>query len=259
MKKKLYNTEIEVVYSKRINHEMNIKAISSVDNMKFNQEINSIVLFFGRLILHKLNDLDKIRIEFFETSGIFDIKAPIEISKICHIYKTFDFENYFAQNKLERRKIILETMYESIKDMCQKLNYDLEPFTIAYEKVKDLDYINKFVYKKLTFSRNRKNKAGIEIETNEDAATISVLFTDRNEKPMQKVEILKTLPHDMFIYRAIHKGKWISPNEYQVSDSSGQVNFIANLLGGSTIKYVPKSGTQEKLKEAVNELNLQLV
>ncbi len=224
---------------------------------KFNTETNVISSLFDYCFNKHIIGLVKIRIELSRKKNINNV-FPIR-DKICHIEKTFDFDNYFAQNKLERRKIILETMYESIKDMCQKLNYDLEPFTIAYEKVKDLDYINKFVYKKLTFSRNRKNKAGIEIETNEDAATISVLFTDRNEKPMQKVEILKTLPHDMFIYRAVHKGKWISPNEYQVSDRSGQVNFIADLLGESTIKYVPKNSAEEKLKEAVNELNLQIV
>ncbi len=249
MNTKLY-TEIVSTFHSTINADK---------KKKFNLSANVVSSLFDRNLNRHYKGLAKVRIDLSNKKDFYLFSEPCKVSPICHIDKSFDFENYFAQNKLERRKIILETMYESIKDMCQKLNYDLEPFTIAYEKVKDLDYINKFVYKKLTFSRNRKNKAGIEIETNEDAATISVLFTDRNEKPMQKVEILKTLPHDMFIYRAIHKGKWISPNEYQVSDSSGQVNFIANLLGGSTIKYVPKSGTQEKLKEAVNELNLQLV
>ncbi len=87
--------------------------------------------------------------------------------------------------------------------------------------IKELNYINKFIHGKLTFSRNRKHKTGIEIEVNEKAATISVLFTDVNEKPLKKVDVLKTRPHFMYIYQVIQKGKWLSTSEYQVSDSSG--------------------------------------
>ncbi len=222
---------------------------------RLNLDANTISSLFDRCLNRHYNGIYKIRIELSDEKKHYIFSEPSKISAFCHITKYFDFDNYFAQNKIERRKIILETLYDSIKDMCQKLSLDLNPFTKAYEKIKELNYINKLMFKKLTFSRNRKHKAGIEIETNEDAATISVPITDSNEKIVQKVEILKTIPHDMFIYSAIHKGKWISLNEYQVSDSSGQIKFIANLLGKCDINYVPKNNTVEELKDAMKKLS----
>ncbi len=240
--------EIELVCNESV-------AFDDKKQTKFNLAMNAVSLLVEQNLLVEKSNPDKLRIDLFDKENINNIYEPDVIGKICHIEKSFDFDNYFAQNKLEGRKIILETMYDSITDMCQKLSLDLNPFTKAYKKVKELNYINKFMFKKLTFSQNRKHKAGIEIETNEDAATISALITDKDRKQIQKVELLKTLPHDMFIYSVIHKGKWISINEYQVSDSSGQINFIANMLGKCDINYVPKNNTIEELKEAMKELS----
>ncbi len=229
--------------------------IGVIEKKKFNRGANTVSSLFDRCLSKHYNGLTKLRISLIDKNDYYTFSEPSKMSPIYHVAKTFDFDNYFAQNKLEGRKIILETMYDSITDMCQKLSLDLNPFTKAYKKVKELNYINKFMFKKLTFSQNRKHKAGIEIETNEDAATISALITDKDRKQIQKVELLKTLPHDMFIYSVIHKGKWISINEYQVSDSSGQINFIANMLGKCDINYVPKNNTIEELKEAMKELS----
>ncbi len=222
---------------------------------KFNIGANAISSLFDRCLNKQYKGLVKILIELTDKNIYYTFDKPSKVSPFCHIVQSFNFSYYFAQNKLERRKIILETLYDSIKKMCQQLNYDLEPFTKAYQKVKELNYINKYIHGKMIFAKNRKHKAGIEIEVNEDVATISTLFTDKNNKPLLKLGLLKTLPHYMFIYRIIHKGKWISTSEYQVSDRSGQINFVAKLSGDSTLILNPKNSTEKELYNILNKYN----
>ncbi len=224
----------------------------------FNLGTNTISSLFDRCLNTHYDGLVKLRIDLSNKKNLYIFSKPTKNSPICHIDKSFDFENYFTQNKLEKRKIILETLYGSFQEISYQLNYDLKPFTQAYEKVKTLNYVNKYIHGKLTFSRKRTHKAGIEIEINEQAAIISVVFTDKEENQIKKVKIVETLPHYMFIYRVINKGKWISSNEYQVSDKSGQINFVVKLKDKpeKTIVFKPKKSSEKELREILNKTNL---
>jgi len=246
-KQNLY-TEIVTDFHSTLDHEK---------KRTFNTSGNTVSSLFDSCLNRNYKNLVKIRVDLTNKKDFYLFSEPCQVSPICHIDRSFNFDNYFKQSKLERRKTILETLYASIKDMCEKLGYDLEPFTRAYEKVKELNYINKYIHGKLTLSRKRTHKAGIEIEVNEEAATIAVLFTDRNEKPIHKVVIMNTLPHYMFIYRAIHKGKWISAKEYQVWDRSKQILFTCNLESDTaTVSFQPKTETEQELRAVLDELRV---
>ena len=222
---------------------------------RFNFQANRITLLFAQNFRKTINNLSKICVELVDFETDIKIFEPDKISPIAFIEKSFDFDYYFAQDKLERRKIILETLYEAIAALCEKAGYDLSPFTQAYEKVKELNYENRFIYNKLTSSPNRKHKAGIQIEVNEEAADISVVFD--TAKQLNNIKILRTLPHYMFIYRFIHKGKWIDNEHYMVSDRTGQVHFTASLTGGeATVEFTPKNRTAEELKMALQKIKV---
>ncbi len=209
---------------------------------------------FGTCLNTKFKGLRKVVIQLVDDSKVMKIYEPHKISPIASIFLSFDFDNYFAQSKQYRRKIILETLYDAIKEMCQKMNLDLLPFTIAYEKVKELNYENKFIYGKLTSSPNRKYKAGIEIEIIEEKAILSAVLNNGTEKS-QTIKFLETLPHQMFIYRLVHKGKWTSKDIYTVSDKSRQINFdILFKDNTSKIRFEPKTATIEDLQKALKSV-----
>ena len=230
--------------------------------LDFNQSTYIITDLFDRYLNQQIKGVRKIRIEFTDKVDILDIYLPESISPICHIHKSFDFDNYFAQSKTDRRKIILETLYDAVKNLCKETDYDLTPFTIAYEKVKELNYENKFIYGKLTSSPNRKLKAGIQIEVTEEKAILSVVFSDapksaRFQKSgrFEEVKFLETLPHYMFIYRLVHKGKWTSSNIYTVSDKSRQVNFDVSFTDKiSKLRFEPKTATIEVIENTLKSV-----
>ena len=243
-----YYIELEIVCDETVK-------LADNKQTEFNLALNAISLLFEQRVIYKFTTLQKIRINLFDDERKLTIYEPDKISPIAFIEKSFDFDYYFAQNKIERRKIILETLYEAIVALCEKAGYGLSPFTQAYEKVKELNYENRFIYNKLTSSPNRKHKAGIQIEVNEEAADISVVFD--TAKQLNNIKILRTLPHYMFIYRFIHKGKWIDNEHYMVSDKSGQVHFTASLTGGeATVEFTPKNRTAEELKMALQKIKV---
>ena len=136
--------------------------------------------------------------------------------------------------------------------MCEKLNYDLTPFTTAYEKVKELNYENKYLYQKQTFSPDRKLKAGIQIEIVEEKAIHSVLFSDKNGNELKSITFLETLPHYLFIYKLQYKGKWLSPDTYTISDKSKQIFFDVSFSSGDvSVRFEPKTRSIEELEEGL--------
>ncbi len=245
-----------ILYTEVVNHFYS--TITNEKKKEFNLGANTISSLFDRCLNTHYGGLFKVRVELTNKKNHYTFDQANNVSPFCHIVKSFDFENYFTQNKLEKRKIILETLYGSFQEISYQLNYDLKPFTQAYEKVKTLNYVNKYIHGKLTFSRKRTHKAGIEIEINEQAAIISVVFTDKEENQIKKVKIVETLPHYMFIYRVINKGKWISSNEYQISDKSGQINFVVKLKDKTEkiIVFKPKTSTEKELRGILNKTSL---
>ncbi len=183
------------------------------------------------------------------------ISLPHRIAPRIFLFNSFDFAHYFAQPKMERRKIVLETLHSSICEIPKYYPLDLVPFERAYQKVKDANYICRFIYGKLTATKNRLFKAGIEIEINETEATISVLFTDKDENPLKRVELLKTMPHYLFIYRVIHKGQWISNSEYVVCSKSYNYQFKTSLESNTAELFLnTEQHSEEKLRAVLQEI-----
>lgn len=245
------NIEIQVVSSHNITNYEEV-------GKKFNSGANVIAYLFENNLEFKMKGLNKIRVELQNENsqhetGVF---LPAKLTPRVFIRKSFNFDHYFAQPKPERRKIILETLYESIVAMCEKAGYDLAPFTAAYEKVKELNYENRFIYGKIKSSPNRKMKAGIEIEVTEEVATISAYIQLSGK--VERITLLKTIPHYLFIYRFIHKGKWTDSNTFVVSNKSGEVNFVVS-LSDKSVKTVfePKNNTVDELKQLLNENTIE--
>ncbi len=222
---------------------------------KINGSTQVVTHLYSRILNLSINNLHRYNVELIDKPKVNNYYKP-NFNRISHIEKSFNFNNYFTQSKYNRRTIILETLYDAIKEMCQKMNIDLLPFTIAYEKVKELNYENKFIYGKLTSSPNRKYKASIEIEIIEEKAILSAVLNNGTEKS-QTIKFLETLPHQMFIYRLVHKGKWTSKDIYTVSDKSRQINFdILFKDNTSKIRFEPKTTTIEELQKALKSVGL---
>ena len=225
---------------------------------EFNFSTNVVSSLFDRCLNWTIEGLRKYRIDLHDQRDVFKVHLSDSYTKIAHCHKTFDFNNYFKQSKLKRREIILETLYEAIKNLCKIAGYELKPFTIAYNKVKELNYENIYSLNKPTASRNRKQKAGIQIKFTDESACISVVFYEYKANDESKcIEIFKTYPHHHFIPQIAHKGKWTQPNVYTISDKSQQINFDVSFTDNtSQLRLEPKTATIEELKKTLKSIAL---
>jgi len=223
---------------------------------QFNLDCNVVSHSFDRCLSLQIKGLVKIRIDLTSKNDIMRISGPVEGISVAIIVKSFDFNLYDSLSKYERRRLILETLYDSIKPICEKYGFDLAPFKAAYEKVKELNYENRFMYDKLTLSPDKKHKAGIQIEVNEEIADISTVYFDCKTMQLYKqVNILNTIPHFLFMYKLINKGLWVDSETYTVTNKSQEVQFVTSLKNDSVdIKLIPQIHTLEELQEALKRV-----
>jgi len=97
----------------------------------FNMSTHQVSIMFEKALNCKFNDIQKLRITLSE-DGEYLFSPPVEMFPFVFIDKKFDFNSYWAANEAERKKIVVETLYEGIKDMCEKMKLDLAPFHQAY-------------------------------------------------------------------------------------------------------------------------------
>ncbi len=223
---------------------------------EFNQSAYCVTDLFDRSLSLKIKGLFKYVIELHNKPNVLKVHPPDDYTKIAHYHKTFDFDHYFAQPKPKRRKIILETLYEAIVALCEKAAYDLTPFTAAYEKVKELNYENRYMVGKSKISPNRKYKAGIQVEVTEKAAEISVVFEDfPSLKDLANLKVVRTQPHFFFIQQLVNKGKWKGSDTFIVSNKSGEINFAVSLKDKTAeVQLTSKIKNEDELKKEYEDL-----
>ena len=214
------NTYIEIAYEGNNADKEQVKA--------FNKSTYIITDVFDRQANLKLTGVRKILIEL-QDEAQYQVFPPSKVSPMILIRAPFNFAQYLAKDKYSRRGFILDTLYKAIEQMCSKLNYDLQPFHEAYEQVKALNYQNAYIHGKLKSAPDRTHKAGVHIRVEEEHAVLSALVQDSEGNETTRIEILRTLPHYMFIYKFIHQTKWLDKDRFQISDKSGQVVFEVNV------------------------------
>ena len=255
------NAQYQKIFNMKQNTEIQIaigmeSQLSQKKEYEYNQSFQYIAFFYSRLLNAPIDQIDRIRLELIDNNndlyeGIF---GPRKDAPRIIIRKTFGFSAFETYNKKERRQATLETLYETLKVLCTNFNYDFQPFQRAYEKVKELDYQNKYIHGKLKTAPDRTHKAGVHIRVEEEHAVISALVQDGEGNETARIEILRTLPHYMFIYKFIYQTKWLDKDRFQINDKSGQVVFAINVAEQkATLHLQPKNLSLPELVQEVTQ------
>ncbi len=102
----------------------------------FNRSTQKIAELYEKVLNLKVKGIEKlVLILFHDKEYLFN--PPFEMFPFVLIDKKFDFDSYRAVSEEGKERIILETLYESVVDMCERMKIDLAPFSVAYEKVKE--------------------------------------------------------------------------------------------------------------------------
>jgi len=115
-----------------------VGAVKWVKNAyEFNMSTHQTSIQYEKILNLYIPNIHKLRIKLSEDRG-YIFSPPVEMFPFVIISKNFDFNTYWKATENERKTIILETLQESVLDMCEKMNLDKTPFEKAYREVQSI-------------------------------------------------------------------------------------------------------------------------
>ena len=230
--------------------------VDIIELKKFNLFANIIASSYQHFFTTKISGLSKVAIDLYQHKIPLRICDYKQTDKVCVIFRTFDFTDFLKKDKSKRQREILEILQDSLIKMCEKFQLDKTPFINAKNKVIESNYKNQFLFNKLTLSKNRKHKAGIEINMTEAGAAINILFTDKNEKIITRKEVFRTQAHYYFVYQIVSSGKWLNNEQYIVSSKNKNVNFVASINSDEVRIDIQPKEKEAEIREKLNTLTV---
>jgi len=108
---------------------------------EFNRSARPVSELYESTLKLKVKGIRKLRIELSDIQE-YIFNPPVKMFPLVLINKKFDFDSYWSATENERKLTILDTLQESVLDMCQKLELDKTPFEKTYKEVKSTLYVS---------------------------------------------------------------------------------------------------------------------
>lgn len=202
-----------------ISREFNINKQSEIK--KFDGEIICIVDYFYRMLK---------QYSWKSPYGYIFIKlGSKEYEQLSGLYETgikFDFMQFYKKDVLQRRKIILEILYNVFKKISNLHDLDIELIQYIYDKIVLSNFENKrLIRNKLFRSPSQKLFAGILLECEEKMSKVTFQLYDKDKKTILESNQLFEVPtFDLEILNYL-KPKWIDNNTFTLHDESQEISF----------------------------------
>lgn len=225
--------------------ESNLNAIS------FFKKGNNITDIINRLLALeriKIKGVQKITISLGSEKGEDKIFPPVKgVSPVVNIMKwNYDFSEFNRSSEAKQNELILSLIDQSISDASMKFAWSFDSWKSIIEKVKLAAFRNSYWEWPPKISRDRKTKAGVEINGNEDECTIAIVFSNENDIPFKKIELIKTRPTRFFVSSLLGTAKWVSNNEFELIDKKEEIHFKASLNSEKAeVYFTPKNRKQD--------------
>jgi hypothetical protein len=139
--------------------------------------------------------------------------SKIRTGGVCELQVVYDADEFFALSNYDKKVTTLRILKQGIDLVAEEKHWDKEPFDIAYNKVIECDYVNKWIWKKTKYNPSKKLIAKIYGEHDVDSVDISLVILNRKGEELKRVKIISTLPDELCY--SIHLGelRWVSDSE----------------------------------------------
>lgn len=148
--------------------------------------------------------------------------ATEESSSVLKYYKAFDFNKFYDMDEMAKKKLMLDTLYDSLIDLCDKFGWLKTPFNEAYKMVLKEHFINTYSHKR-KMSRSRKFVA--EIVCHHESSKFDCYIEVRNK---EGIEVFNKLVFSE------------EPDEFSFNGLMGDIKWISN----DTLVYLKKDRTE---------------
>ncbi len=142
------------------------------------------------------------------------------ISKILGFYTVqvkINTEEYFKLDNFNRKKLLLEYLWEGINKIVDDEGWDITPFLNAYNSVKEANYINEYQLKKrYVYSPNKKYKAMIIYRHDVDGFDMRVQVLDKKSNILYEEVFLKDMFNPFSTFNNLGSFHWLSNSKVEL-------------------------------------------
>ena len=196
----------------------------------FLNETNCIADLYTRCLGNiKTEDCSKIVIECVDSiNNNFIIKTDriYDIQVICN------FESFFNSTEIEKKKITLNLIMDALEKLLKQNDWNKDIFYKAAQKVKELNYINEWTWKKsLKVSPSKQYSVEVFCEHNLDEFIINCIFRKKSDGNFIKVRVVDGItPHWICYLYNLGEIKWISSHKVILINKIGTEQWIIYLI-----------------------------
>ena len=227
----------------------NPKELSSTLAIPFNREI------FWLFLKHLDNRLKMFnhRVNIVLTDKD-DIPTNQKFASTYEHTLKIDAVMFQEKDDLEKKKMLLDIIYNAFSSLAKDYNWNNEIITDAYNKALKDNYT--FLYStEYKISRNKKNKANINISLNNRIAIINTLITDVASNACKEIELLKTDEDNISWYRRVKEFGWLNKTRFGLKFMDGELWMVINIENNEReIIITPKKRSKEKIETVLKEL-----
>lgn len=160
-----------------------------------------------------------------ETDGVYRVVVKLSepdgrvgttelSSSVLKCYKAFDFSLFDSLEKKAKKNLLLDTLYQSLIQLCEQFGWPKAHFDKAYEQVVQDDFSNIYSVKK---KNNRKKTLFAELlcDHNADSFDCFIKVKDKSGKEMLNRLLFSEEPDEFMFNERVGDIKWL-PNDILV-------------------------------------------
>lgn len=155
-----------------------------------------------------------------ETDGVYRVVVKLcgsdervgatELSgSVIKYYKKFDFDYFESLNLVDKKRFLLDTLYDALMSLCVMQGWSKDPFHEAYEKVIRDNFVNTYIIKR-KLSRNKKLSAELIGEHDEKAFDCFVVIKQSDGKELLNERLFSEEPDEFLFNSRIGDIKWVN-------------------------------------------------
>jgi hypothetical protein len=225
-------------------------------------EIQSYISNLLEIYLPRVSTINvrKINIELTNEPDIFFITPENLDYDIIFIRKTFDFNTFGNSDLLSKKELLFKCIYDCLTVVFKNLEIDNSILKSTYELLIAKDaHLSVDLAGGPKLNRRKDITAKVIAEFFIGYVLVSTVFTDKNDKLLNKINLFKTLSHHLFYLRFAKTTKWLDNDVFQIADKAKEVNIQININGKVLVNYAPIDRDIDGIKEEIRFYNQELL
>ena len=139
------------------------------------------------------------------------------------IKQFFDFNNYWKQNEFSKKKIIAELIYSNLMKIYSLLHIEKDKIIDAYNKCKELEFKNEFIFKKHFKVPGRKCYVDLVGYFDLGEFNLNLLLYNQASELLKQLKIFSSKPHEIYFHDVYKKTIWLDETKLSVIKKNGEV------------------------------------